>query len=67
MNFGVMVLNGSIRTMQNYATWIQTTLLFILKLNFYEDIANDVEKNLIHKIMKSTDHCLKERIKIRFG
>ena len=28
--------------------------------DFYEDIANDVEKTLIHQIMKSTDHYLKE-------
>ena len=31
--------------------------------DFYEDIANDVEKDLIHQIIKSIDHCLQERIK----
>ena len=31
--------------------------------DFYKDIANDVEKDLIHQIMKSTDHYLQERIK----
>ena len=30
--------------MQNYATWIQIFLLFILKLYVHEDIADDVEK-----------------------
>ena len=39
---------------------------FIMHLKtkyFYKDIANDVEKNLIHQIMKSIDHYLLERIK----
>ena len=31
--------------------------------DFYEDIANDVEKNLIHQIMKSIDHYQQEKIK----
>ena len=31
--------------------------------DFYEDISNDFEKGLIHRIMKSIDHCLQERIK----
>ena len=31
--------------------------------DFYKDIADDVEKNLIHRIIKSIDHYLKERIK----
>ena len=30
--------------MQNYATWIQAAFLFTLKQDFYEDIADDVEK-----------------------
>ena len=29
--------------------------------DFYKDIAHDVEKSLIHQIMKSTDHCLQEK------
>ena len=28
--------------------------------DFYEDIANDAEKRLIHQIMKSIDHYVKE-------
>ena len=31
--------------------------------DFYEDIANDVEKNLIHQIMESIGYYLQERIK----
>ena len=31
--------------MQNYATWIQRALLFILKTeDIYKDIADDIEK-----------------------
>ena len=36
--FGMIMLNQSIRTMQNYATWIQTALLFILKLKMFMKI-----------------------------
>ena len=31
--------------------------------DFYKDIANDVEKDLIHQIMNVIDHYLQERIK----
>ena len=31
--------------------------------DFYKDIANDVGKDLIHQIMRSTDHYPQERIK----
>ena len=31
--------------------------------DFYNDIANDVEKMLIHQIIKSIDHDLKEKAK----
>ena len=45
MNFGIIMLNQSIKTKQNYLTWILTALLFILKTeDFYEGIANDVKK-----------------------
>ena len=38
--------------------------LFILKLKiFYLYIVDEVEKDLTHQIIKSTDHCLKERVK----
>ena len=45
MNFGMISLNRSTETKQNYATWIMTTLLFTIKPKiFYEDIANDVKE-----------------------
>ena len=45
MNFGMITLNQSIKKKQNYATWILTALLFILKPKiFFEDIADDVEE-----------------------
>ena len=44
MNFGIIILNQSIKTMQNYATCIQIVLLFILKLKiFMKEIANYLE------------------------
>ena len=44
MNFGIIILNQSIETMQNYATCIQIVLLFTLKLKiFMKEIANDLE------------------------
>ena len=45
MTFGIIILNQSIKKMQNYVIWILTALLFILKLKeFYEDIADYVVK-----------------------
>ena len=35
--------------------------------DFYEDIANDVEKKLIHQIMNVIDHYLKAKIKTLFN
>ena len=35
MGFGMIILNQSIDTIQNYATWIQTTLPVILKLKMF--------------------------------
>ena len=63
MNFGMSILNQSIRTMQSYAAWIQITLSFILKLKIFIDIAYDIIKDLIRQILKLIDHCLKEKIK----
>ena len=60
----MIILNQSIKTMQNSATWIQTALLFILKLNMFKKILQMVlKKNLIHQIMNATDHYLQEKIK----
>ena len=36
MNFGMITLNQSIKTEQNYVTWILTALLFILKLKDFK-------------------------------
>ena len=41
MNFDMIALNQNIKTNQNYATWILTALLFILKLKIF---TNNVEK-----------------------
>ena len=43
MNFGMITLNQTIRTVQNYAIWIQTVLSLVLK-HVENDVANDVEK-----------------------
>ena len=45
MNVSMITLNQSIKTEQNYVTWILTALLFILKLKILnKDIANDVQE-----------------------
>ena len=68
MNFGMIVVNQSIKTMQNYVTWIQKALLFILKLKIFMKILQMMFKNgLIHHIMKSIDHCLLEKNKKYIG
>ena len=44
MSFGTIILNQSIKRLQNYVMWILTALLFILKIhikNFDEDISDD--------------------------
>ena len=38
MNFGMIILNLSIKTMQNYATWIQTVLSLTLNQKIYMKI-----------------------------
>ena len=45
MNFGMIILNQNIKTMQNYVIWTLTALLFILKpKNFIKIlIANDAK------------------------
>ena len=64
MNFDMIILNQSIKAMQNYATWIQTALLFILKLKISIKILQIMlNKDLIHQIMKSLDYYLQESIK----
>ena len=64
MNFGMVILNQSINTVQRYATWIQIVLLFILRLKmFIKAFQMMLENDLIHQIMKSIDHCLQQKIK----
>ena len=61
MNFGMIMLNQSTNTTQNYATWIRILLSFILKLKmFMKTLLMMLKNNLIYEIMKSIDHCLLE-------
>ena len=53
-------LNQNISAMQNYATWIQIALPFILKLKLFMKVLRMMLKNdLIHQIMELIDYCLK--------
>ena len=57
MNFGMTILNQSIKTRQNYAIWILTALLFILKLKMFMKILlmmlkNDMTRQTIMKMIK---------------
>ena len=48
----------------NYAIWIQTVLLLILKEKIsMKTLQMMQKKDLIHQIMKSIDHYLQERMK----
>ena len=61
MNFGMIMLNQSTNTTQNYATWIRILLSFILKLKmFMKTLLMMLKNNLIYEIMKSIDHCFQE-------
>ena len=63
-DFGMIILNQSIRTMQNYATRIQTVLSLTLKQKMsIKILLMMLKKDLIHQTMKSIDHYLKEGIK----
>ena len=45
MNFGIIILNQSIKTMQNYATLDTDSFIINIKTeDFSEDIADDIEK-----------------------
>ena len=46
---------------------IDSFIMHIKEEDFYKDIANDIEKYLIHQIMKSIDHYQEERIKKGLG
>ena len=47
--------------------WMQTASFLMDKQDIYEDIQEDVEKGLTLKILKQTDHYLKEKIKKVIG
>ena len=59
MDFGMIISNRNIKTMQNYVTWILAPLLFILKLRIFMKILLMMLKNgLIHQtIMKMIKDC----------
>ena len=64
MNFGKIILNQNIKTMQNYVIWILTALLFILKQKIIIKILHMMfKKDMTHQIIKLTDHHQKEWIK----
>ena len=57
MNFGIIILNQNIKTMQNYVTWILTALLVKLKLKIFIKILQMMLKtDMIHTVMKLIDH-----------
>ena len=60
MNFSIIILNQSINKMQNYGTWIQIALSFILRLKMFMKTSQMMLKkdDLIHQIMQSKEHCL---------
>ena len=49
MNFGMIILNQSIKTKKNYVTLILTALLFILKLTIFTKILLMILKNVQFK------------------
>ena len=62
MNFSMIILNQRIVTRENCATWIQTALLFILKLKMFLKILQmTMKEDLIHQIIKSIDHYLQKK------
>ena len=58
MNFGTIILNQNIKTMQSYAIWILTASLFILKPKIFIKILHQImlKNRLTHQIMKLIDH-----------
>ena len=68
LNFGMIISNQSINKMQNYVTWIQMALLFILKLKMFMNILQMLlKKDLIHEIIKSIDNYQKVKIRKLIG
>ena len=44
MNFGMIILSLNMKKKQDYVIWIQIASLFILKQDFYKDIAGDLDR-----------------------
>ena len=64
MIFGMITLNQGTSKMRNYATWVQTALLFILKLKiFLKTFQMMLKKGLIHQMTKSICCSKQERSK----
>ena len=57
MNFGIIILNQNIKTMQNYATWMLTAFLFILKLKVFLKIS--YQNHIISKSYQNHNKDLK--------
>ena len=64
MNFGMITLNQSISKIQNYATWIQIALLFVVRLKISKGtLQMMLKKDLIHQMMKSIDSYQEVKMK----
>ena len=64
MSSGMIILNQSINTMQNYATWTEIALLCILKFKMFKTtLQMMLKKDLICEIMKLTDHYQQAKMK----
>ena len=62
MNLSKIMLGQSVKMMQNYVTWIQRALLFILRLKIFMKILKMMlKKDLMHETMKMIDHRLQVR------
>ena len=56
MNFGMITLNQSRQTVQNYVTWIPTVLLFMLKLKiFMKTLLTMLKNGLTHLSMAKNE------------
>ena len=55
MNFGMIIINQNIKTMQDYFVWILTALLFILKLEIFIEIMITILKKWFDTSNSSED------------
>ena len=64
MNFGMIILNQSIRAMQSFVMWILTALLFRLKLKIFTKIFQVMLKYcLTHQIIAKMIRTSSKRYK----